>query len=330
MWYICWVILYVGWISSKASELLCLDVKVVCNICFNLYCRVRDMEPCCTSPAVQFWLTKTSCPILKTSPPLCRPCSDVPVTLKAHPTARAAMRLETQDATLTMRQSWQTCRLDPAAAHHLWVRKTVGTQTTEAQLETWASWKRTQGLRMKLLTSVENGHSSQKTALHFLCMRCVCMTVSACAWRCKSWFQITQDNCISIKLNRIVSQWIHKVNILSVAPTVLAWKWMNVCVHERERGGRGQVIYHPLSLLISFSICLSFMFLWKNLTHHECLKDCQKWGHFWHYLREFITGAKGKSRSFLLNIYLCLPLGKHPLYLITTYTYVIWLAALLR
>lgn len=40
------------------------------------------------------------------------------------------------------------------------------------------------------------------------------------------------------------------------------------------------------------------------------LKDCRKcdlkW-HFWHYLREFITGAKGKRESYSLIIYLGLP-----------------------
>lgn len=82
------------------------------------------------------------------------------------------------------------------------------------------------------------------------------------------------------------------------------------------------LFYFFLIQWMSFKSLSSFVFVcfWKekNLTHHECLKSLskmwQKW-HFWHYLREFITGAKVNRESLLLIIYLCLPAGKLPLYI---------------
>lgn len=92
-----------------------------------------------------------------------------------------------------------------------------------------------------------------------------------------------------------------------------------------------------LSLLFCpcfFSLDLHFYVFFKEiLTHHECLKQLSEmWrlgDHFWHYLREFITGAIGNSDSwFSLITYLSLPAGKLPtVYLIPTYTYAMWWTA---
>lgn len=146
-------------------------------------CRIWDMAQSPTSQAPRCWPTRWSCLFLKTSPTPCRPCSGTPATRRDLLTARAATQPVTQVATLTTRRRWPTCRLELAAARHLWQGRTVEAQTTAALLKNRTSCRR----RVRLTWSY---WSLFRTAavitrpravlnLHFL-SECVAMSVSLC------------------------------------------------------------------------------------------------------------------------------------------------------
>lgn len=101
---------------------------------------------------------------------------------------------------------------------------------------------------------------------------------------------------------------------------------MNVsCEWEKEMKATSWRVGQDICFSFSKTFCCFVLSVCVKKSHPPWMSQTlSKMDTFLTIFKKFITGAKGKSKSFLPMIYLCLPQGKLPLYLITIFTYVMW------